>query len=50
MKTSYDKEKMIVKRGDFLKAYKVNSVSEYINLLETLGMEKYVFRGQNEPY
>lgn len=29
---------------------KVDSVSKYIEVLETLGIENYIYRGQNEPY
>lgn len=29
---------------------KVNSVSEYIRELEKIGIENYIYRGQNEPY
>ena len=28
----------------------VNSVSEYIKILEDLGFDNYIYRGQNEPY
>ncbi len=33
-----------------MKTIRVTSVSEYIKELENLGMENYIFRGQNEPY
>lgn len=32
-----------------MQAIRVNSVSEYIEKLEVLGIEKYIYRGQNEP-
>ena len=33
-----------------MQTIRVNSVSEYIKELETLGIENYIYRGQNEPY
>ena len=33
-----------------MRTIKVSSVSEYIKELESLGIENYIFRGQNEPY
>lgn len=33
-----------------MQTIRVNSVSEYIKELETLGIEDYIYRGQNEPY
>lgn len=33
-----------------MQTIRVNSVSEYIKELENLGMENYIYRGQNEPY
>lgn len=32
-----------------MQTIRVNSVSEYIKELETLGIENYIYRGQNEP-
>lgn len=29
---------------------KISSLSEYIKILEELGIENYIYRGQNEPY
>ncbi len=33
-----------------MKTIKTSSLSEYIKALEELGMENYIYRGQNEPY
>lgn len=33
-----------------MQTIRVNSVSEYIKELEALGIENYIYRGQNEPY
>jgi len=33
-----------------MRIIKVSSVSEYIKELEKLGIENYIYRGQNEPY
>lgn len=33
-----------------MKKYRITSVSEYLKVLEELRIEKYIFRGQNEPY
>lgn len=33
-----------------MRTIKVSSVSEYIKELENIGIENYIFRGQNEPY
>lgn len=33
-----------------MQTIKVNSVSEYIKILESLGIDNYIYRGQNEPY
>lgn len=33
-----------------METIRVSTVSEYINELEKIEMEKYIFRGQNEPY
>ncbi len=30
--------------------YKISSVSDYIRLIESLGMDMYIYRGQNEPF
>ena len=42
-------KKKIVRRENMQKI-RINSVSEYINELEKLGIENYIYRGQNEPY
>lgn len=33
-----------------MKTIRVNSLAEYINVLESINMENYIYRGQNEPY
>lgn len=33
-----------------MRTIRVSSVSEYIKELENIGIENYIFRGQNEPY
>ncbi len=33
-----------------MQAIKANSISEYIKILENLGIDNYIYRGQNEPY
>lgn len=33
-----------------MQTIRVNSVSEYIKELENLGIDNYIYRGQNEPY
>ncbi len=33
-----------------MRKYKINSVSSYLKIIEKLGIEKFIYRGQNEPY
>ena len=33
-----------------MKTYKVDSISKYLSILEDVGIEKFIYRGQNEPY
>lgn len=33
-----------------MQTYKVKSISEYLSIIESLGMLDFVYRGQNEPY
>jgi len=37
-------------RGDNMITHKVKSISEYLSIIEELGISEYVYRGQNEPY
>lgn len=34
----------------YLQTFSVDSVSKYIEIVETLGIENFIYRGQNEPY
>lgn len=33
-----------------MKKYKVNTISEYLSIIEKLGLNNFIYRGQNEPY
>ena len=33
-----------------MKVHRVKTVSEYIKIIEKLGMEDYIYRGQTHPY
>ena len=33
-----------------MEKYTVDSISKYLSILEKYGIDKFVYRGQNEPY